>query len=248
MSGHSKWSTIKRQKGVTDAKRGQMFTKLSNAITIAVREGGGITDINGNVRLRLVVDTARAANMPKDNIDRAIARAAGKTGAVLEEAVYEGFGPGGISIIVETATDNKQRTVSEVKSTFDKNGGSMGVPGAVAYQFEQKGQITLTKGNRSVDDIFLVAAEAGAEDVEEVGNDVIIYTKPDELNHVREELLKEKLLVLSAEFTRKPMTLVMVEESERAQKLFSLIEKLEDLGDVQKVYANFDVPENFLSS
>lgn len=136
MSGHSKWATIKRQKGANDAKRGQLFTKLSKSITLAVREGGGVADPNGNFRLRLAVEAARAANMPKDNIERAISRASGKEMDNLAEALYEGFGPGGFSVIVETLSDNKQRTVSEVKNIFDKNGGSMGSQGSVQYQFE----------------------------------------------------------------------------------------------------------------
>lgn len=245
MSGHSKWSTIKRQKGVNDAKRGQAFTKLSNAITIAVRSGGS-SDPNFNFKLRLAIDAARAANMPKDNIDRAIARASGKNAGEMEEAVYEGFGPGGVSIIVETATDNNQRTVSEVKSTFDKNGGSLGVPGSVSYQFEQKGLITVAKNNKSLDDLFLLAAEAGAEDVEDGEEEMTIYTKPEELNVVREALTKADLPVTNAEFTRKPNLLVSIDDTEKAQKILSMLEKLESLGDVQKVYANFDIPDEIM--
>jgi YebC/PmpR family DNA-binding regulatory protein len=245
MSGHSKWSTIKRQKGANDAKRGQAFTKLSNAITIAVRSGGS-ADPNFNFKLRLAVDAARAANMPKDNIDRAISRASGKTAGDMEEGVYEGFAPGGVSVIVETATDNNQRTVGEVKSTFDKNGGSLGVPGAVSYQFDQKGLITVQKNGMSLDDLFLLAAEAGAEDVEDGEEEVSVYTKPDELNSVREALVAASLTITGAEFTRKPNLLVTIDEVEKAQKILNMLEKLESLGDVQKVYANFDIPEEIM--
>jgi YebC/PmpR family DNA-binding regulatory protein len=229
MSGHSKWSTIKRQKGVNDAKRGQAFTRLSNAITIAVRSGGS-ADPNFNFKLRLAIDAARSANMPKDNIDRAISRASGKMAGEMDEAVYEGFAPGGVSVIVETATDNNQRTVSEVKSTFDKNGGSLGVPGAVSYQFEQKGLIMVQKNNKSLDDLFLIAAEAGAEDVEDAEEEVAIYTKPEALNTVRESLSQ----------------LGSIEDVEKAQKVLAMLEKMESLGDVQKVYANFDISEEIM--
>ena len=159
MSGHSKWSTIKRQKGVKDAKRGLVFTKLSKAISIAVRQGGGVADPDGNFRLRLAIEAARAANMPKENIDRAIQKASSKAEAALEEAVYEGFGPGGFSVIVETVTDNKLRTVSEVKNIFNKNGGSMGAQGSVMYQFEKKGVVSIEKESKTLDDIFLIAVD-----------------------------------------------------------------------------------------
>src|SRR5579883_2068871 len=167
MSGHSKWATIKRQKGANDAKRGVLFTKLSNAISVAVRQGGGVADPTQNFRLRLAVDAARNANMPKENIERAISRASGKDAKAFEEVVYEGFGPGGISVIIEAATDNKNRTTPEVKSIMEKNGGTMGQMGSVAYQFQLIGRITLQKGEKSLDDIFMEAAELGAQDVEE---------------------------------------------------------------------------------
>lgn len=245
MSGHSKWATIKRQKGANDARRGQLFTKLSMAVTLAVREGGGVSDPSGNFKLRLAIDAARAANMPKENIDRAIARASGKGEAALEEAVYEGFGPGGVSFIVESATDNKQRTVSEVKSTLDKNGGTLGVQGAVSYQFEQKGMIVVPKPS-DMDQLFIQAIDSGAEDVEEGGEEVIIYTKPEDLNMVRENLLAFQLPILSAEFTRKPTTMITIDDREKAEKIIGLIDKLESLGDVQKVYTNADIPDELL--
>ena len=179
MSGHSKWATIKRQKGANDVKRGQLFTKLSKAVAIAVVQGGGVADPESNFRLRLAVEAARAANMPKENIERAIQRASAKQDAHLEEIMYEGFGPGGFSVIVETFTDNKQRTVSEVKNIFNKNGGNMGAQGSVIYQFEKKGALTVEKSGKSLDEIFKLAAEAGAEDVEVADSEVLVYTKSD---------------------------------------------------------------------
>jgi YebC/PmpR family DNA-binding regulatory protein len=248
MSGHSKWSTIKRQKGANDAKRGQLFTKLSMAISLAVREGGGVIDPNGNPRLRLAVDAARSANMPKDNIDRAIQRAVGKQAGDMAEIVYEGFGPGGFSVIVEAVTDNKQRTTPVVKSTFEKNGGIVGNPGSVAYQFEQKGQVTVTKDGQSLDDIYLAAADAGAEDVEDAGDEVIVYTEPQELGKVRDGLKTGGLNVTGAELIRKPTVLTELTDNEKAEKALLFMEKIEDLDDVQKVYANFDIPDHILNA
>lgn len=250
MSGHSKWAQIKRQKGAADIKRGQTFTKIANAITIAVREGGGIGDPDSNFRLRLAIDKARSANMPKENIQRAIDRGKGpSTGSgssSLEEVVYEGFGPAGVAVMVETVTDNKQRTASEIKNIFDKSGGTLASLGAVSYQFAQKGLITVAKNGKTLDDIFMLAAEAGAEDVEEAGSEVLIYTKPDELSKIKESLAAEGLSIIEAELTRKAVTTVPISNREMAQKALSFMEKLEGLDDVQKVYANFDIPEELL--
>ena len=171
MSGHSKWSTIKRQKGSKDQKKGQIFTKLTYAITVAVRESSGVTDPNSNFRLRLAIDAAKNANMPKENINRAIEKANSKQEGDIEEIFYEGFGPGGFSVIVETLTDKKQRTVAEVKNVFEKNGGSLGVSGSVLYQFEKKGMIVTLgsiDGGKSLDEVFLIAADCGATDIEEI--------------------------------------------------------------------------------
>lgn len=241
MSGHSKWATIKRQKGATDAKRGVAFTKLSKAITIAVKQGGGIGDPSQNFRLRLAIDAARNANMPKDNIERAIQRAAGKAGeGNMDEVVYEGFGPTGVSIIVEAITDNKNRTTSEVKNTFDKNGGTIGQPGAVAYQFKQIGFIIIDKGEKEFDDILLEAADAGAEDVEEGSdNEAFIYTHPNDLAKVRGVLTEKGYTMKETEIVRKPLTPVTIAEADQAfPKITNLIDKLEALDDVQKVYSN----------
>lgn len=246
MSGHSKWATIKRQKGANDAKRGQAFTKLSKAITIAVRQGGGSPDISMNFKLRLAVEAARAANMPKDNIERAIERASGKSAVELDEAIYEGFGPGGFSVVVESLTDNKVRTVAEVKNIFNKNGGNMGAQGSVMYQFEKKGVITVNKGAKSLDDIFLVAADYGAEDIEDADSEVLLYTKADEVTSVQENLVNQGLEIKSAEIIFRPIVLFSITQKADAERALSFIEKLEDNEDVQKVYANFDIPDNLL--
>lgn len=246
MSGHSKWSTIKRQKGAADAKRGQLFTKLSNAITMAVKQGGGSGDPNFNFRLRLAVDAARGANMPKENIERAIQRAAGKQAGDMVEVMYEGFGPGGFSVIVEAVTDNKQRTTPEVKSIFDKNGGSIGAQGSVTYQFQQKGHIAVAKNGKSLDDIFFLAVEAGAEDVEEAGDEVSVYTKPEELGKLRDALTGQGIEVKTAELIWKPMVTTQITDPQVAEKAFTFLERLENLADVQKVYANYDIPDTIM--
>jgi len=246
MSGHSKWSTIKRQKGVADQKRGAVFTKLSLAITIAVKQGGGVADPDGNPRLRLAIEAARAANMPKENIERAIARAAGKDAQAMEEVVYEGFGPGGFSVIVEAVTDNKQRTTPVVKSAFDKNGGTIGNQGSAAYQFKQKGQVVVAKNGTSLDDIFLTAADAGADDIEDAGSDVLVYTEPTDLAKVKEALHQSGLLVSQAELVRKPIIMSAISDRTLAERALQFVEKIEDLEDVQRVYANFDISDDLM--
>jgi YebC/PmpR family DNA-binding regulatory protein len=246
MSGHSKWATIKRQKGANDAKRGQLFTKLSKAITIAVRQGGGTPDPDSNFRLRLAIEAARAANMPKDNIERAIQRASGKQESILEEATYEGFGPGGFSVVVEAFTDNKLRTVSEVKNVFNKNGGSMGAQGSVMYQFEKKGVITVAKEGKSIDDIFLIAADNGVEDIEEIGAEVLLYTKPEDVTKVKDALSQNELTVKTFELIFRPVVISAITDNASAEKALSFVDKLESLDDVQKVYANFDIPDDLI--
>jgi YebC/PmpR family DNA-binding regulatory protein len=246
MSGHSKWSTIKRQKGLNDAKRGQAFTKLSKAITIAVKQGGGIADPDSNFRLRLAVEAARAANMPKDNIERAIQRSSDKQAKALEEVLYEGFGPGGFSVIVEALTDNTQRTVAEVKNIFSKNGGSMGNQGSVQYQFDKKGAITVAKKGKTLDDIFLIAADNQAEDVEDADDDCIVYTKPEDVAKVRTALMNEGLEVRALELIYRPIVISPIADKESADKALAFLDKLESLDDVQKVYANFDIPDELV--
>lgn len=241
MSGHSKWSTIKRQKGAADIKRGQIFTKLANAITIAVKQGGGITDPESNPRLRLAVEVARAQNMPKENVQRAIDRGAGKGGASdIQEVMYEGFAPGGVSVIVEAATDNPTRTTSEVKNLFSKSGASFGQPGSSSYQFKRVGSITVSK-TKSFDEIFSEAAEAGAEDVEEVGDEIFIYTDPNMLNKVKDNLASKGLLVNEASLAMKPMVKVKVEDKGAFDKVLTFLSSLEGMDDVQKVYSNLEV-------
>lgn len=237
MSGHSKWSTIKRAKGAADAKRGAAFTKISNAITIAVKQGGGVGDPDQNPRLRLAVELARANNMPKDNIERAIARASAKGAGELTELTYEGYAPGGVSVMVEAVTDNTNRTTSEVKSLFNKSGASFGGPGTVAYQFEQSGEISISKNGKSIDDIFLSSAELGALDVEDGEEEVIVYTKVQDLSLVKEGLSSQGFEITGAEISRKPTNQVEV-DGEMKERILNFLSALEDMDDVQKVYSN----------
>lgn len=238
MSGHSKWAQIKRQKGSADIKRGAAFTKLSNAITIAVRDTG-IADPESNFKLRLAIEKARSANMPKENIERAIDRGLGKGDkGELSEVAYEGFAPGGVAVIIECVTDNKQRTLGEVQAVFNKNGGTLGQQGTVAYQFKQVGLVTVKKDGKTVDDIFLTAADAGADDVEDAGEDVLIYTEPGKLKAIQEQLQASGLPIVEAELSRKPTIAVPITDKETADKVIAFVEKLEELDDVQKVYAN----------
>lgn len=247
MSGHSKWSTIKRQKGVTDAKRSQAFTKMANAITIAVREGGG-GDPASNFKLRLAIEAARAVNVPKDNIQRSIDRGLGKGGvAALETVVYEGYGPSKVAIIVEAATDNKNRTTPEIRGTIEKNGGTFASPGAVSWCFVDVGMITISKDSKSFDDVFEAAVEAGADDVEDSGDSVEVYTKPHDVEKVKNALAGKGFTIQGAELFKKPTTLVSISERAQAEKVLAFVEKLEDLEAVQKVYSNFDIPDNLLS-
>lgn len=244
MSGHSKWHSIRRTKGVLDQRRGQLFTKLARDITIATREGGS-GDPDANFRLRLAVDKARASNMPMDNIQRAIDRGLGKSNeAAIEEISYEGYAPGGIALLIETATDNRNRTNSEVRATLTKSGGNPGEPGSVAWMFEQKGLVTveLGDGKLDADELMLQAIDAGADDVE-VSSDVVeIYTDFKQLAAVRQKLIDAGISVADAEKIMKPKTTIQVEASD-AMRALKLIEKLEDLDDVQKVYSNLDLSE-----
>jgi len=240
MSGHSKWSQIKRQKGVADAKRGQVFTKLGHEITVAVKQGGG-PDADSNFRLRLAVQRARESNMPTENIQRAIRRAAGEDGgAQLEEATYEGYGPGGSAFLVQTVSDNRNRTVSEVRNAFSRAGGNLGESGSVAWQFELRGVISLQNNGHDPDDIALAAIDAGAQDVQTDDGAVEVYTEPQDLEAVRRSLEGEhKLKIDSAELVMQPKTSIFLEEKEALQAI-RLIDRLEELEDVQKVYFNAD--------
>lgn len=238
MSGHSKWATIKRAKSVSDLKRGLTFTKISNAITIAVKRGGGVTDVSNNFKLRLAVETARAANMPKDSIERAIQKAVGKDTGAMQEVIYEGFAPEGVSVIIEAATDNTMRTTGEIKSIFNKEGGSFGQPGSVAYQFLQKGRIVIGKNGKTIDELFEIALQSGAEDIEDVQNKAIITTSYADLSSVRERLMEKGITPEEIEIIRKPLNPITIPEPAKLEKVTNFLEKLEDLGDVQKVYSN----------
>ena len=238
MSGHSKWATIKRAKSVSDLKRGLTFTKISNAITIAVKTSGGITDINSNFRLRLAVEEARNANMPKDNIERAIQKAVGKDAGEVEEVLYEGFAPEGVAIIIEAATDNSLRTTSEIKSIFNKEGGNFGKIGSVAYQFEQKGQIVISPEGKTLDEVFEAAAESGAEDIIEDDQGFVVYTKPSDLAKISEILKEKGYTITQAGLIRKPLTPMPVDDPQKRERVANFLQKLEDLDDVQKVYSN----------
>ena len=243
MSGHSKWSTIKRQKGVTDAKRGALFTKVAREISVAARQGGG--DPDANYRLRLAVEKARSVNMPSDNIKRTIDKATGGGEAdQFEEIVYEGYGPGGVAVLVEAATDNRNRTAAEVRSIFTKTGGQLAGSGAVAWQFEPRGLIAVARdGSVDVDEVALAAIDAGAEDVETDDDTIEIYTSPSDLEAVRKALEGAGVPVESAENTMVAKQTVEL-DSNKARQALRLVEMLEDLDDVQRVTANFDIPED----
>jgi len=240
MSGHSKWSTIKRQKGAKDAQRGAIFTKLGNALAVAAKSGAGL---DTNFALRLAVDKARAANMPMANIQRSIDRGSGKLGgAAIEEVTYEAYGPGGIAIIVECATDNKNRTYPEVRTAITKNGGSIAEPGAVAFQFSRKGMVRAGFSG-DPDDAMLAAIDAGAEDAEQVGNELIIYTEPKALAKVRDALQAAGLTVKEAELSFVPNNLVEVSDPEVIRKATNLLDALDELDDVTNTHTNLDVKE-----
>ncbi len=238
MSGHSKWAQIKRQKGAADIKKGKAFTKLANAIIIAVKQGGGITDPNQNFRLRLAIDAAKNINMPKENVERAIKRASGREVGSLEEVIYEGFAPNGVSVIVEAATDNSMRTTAEIKNLFNKAGGSFAQPGSVSYQFKHVGQIIVKKNGKTTDEILSIALDGGAEDIEEVKEEVFIYTAISNLAKLKEILVNKGINVLEAELVRIPINVVEVEDLEKQEKIVNFLTNLEELDDVQKVYSN----------
>lgn len=244
MGGHSHWSTIKRQKGAADAKRGQLFTRLSKEIVVAAREGGGDPDMNP--RLRLAIEKARADNMPADNIKRAIERGTGGgEGADLQEIMLEGYGPGGVAIIIQTLTDNRNRTVAAVRTTLSRGGGNMGESNSVAWQFETKGMIGLDVGDADPEEVALQAIDAGADDVRVDGQFVEVYTAPTELDQVRRQLADAGLKVASADLSQIPKNTIPLDEKDAAQAL-KLLDQIEDLDDVQKVYSNADFPESAL--
>ena len=247
MSGHSKWSTIKHKKGAADAKRGKLFSKLSRAIIIAAKEGGG--DPAGNLALQNAIIKAKSYSMPKDNIERAIARGAGTDAdaASFEAIVYEGYGPGGVAVIVEALTDNKNRTASDVRHLFDKHGGNLGTSGSVAYQFERRGEI-LVVGDVDEDELLLAAADAGADDVVNDSGTFQVLCAIDVFGAVRDAVEAAGYTIESAELTMIPKNTVDVSDEGIAKKLMKLMDALEDNDDVQDVYANFDIPEEILEA
>ncbi len=245
MSGHSKWAQIKRQKGANDQKRGQLFTKLGREITIAARDGGG--DPNANFRLRLAIQRARESNMPMDNIERAIKRGTGGgEGVTLEEIMYEGYGAGGAAILVEAMTDNRNRAAGEIRSVFTRCGGNLGESGCVGWLFDSRGVISLDPGTMDPDELALMGIDAGAEDVQVEDGSVEIYTDPANLESVRQALERQKVSITSAEVTMVPKTKVEVDAKGTAQ-VMRLIERLEELDDVQRVHTNIEVSEEALA-
>ncbi len=241
MSGHSKWSTIKHKKGAADAKRGKIFTRIIKEMTVAARMGGG--DADGNPRLRAAVVEAKAANMPKDNIDRAIKRGTGELeGAIYEELVYEGYGPGGVAVMVETMTDNTNRTTPEIRHIFEKAGGNMGAQGSVRFQFERKGYFAIEKSAADEDKLMELALEAGADDLQSSDPEVFeLYTTPANFEAVRQMLEKNKIETLEAKLGQIPANTVSIDEV-KARGMMRLLEMLDDHDDVQNVWSNADMP------
>jgi YebC/PmpR family DNA-binding regulatory protein len=245
MSGHSKWSTIKRKKGAIDAKRGKVFTRLIKEITVAARGGGG--DPEGNPRLRSAIGTAKAENMPKDNIARAIKKGTGEiAGEVYDEIMYEGYGPGGVAILVECLTDNRNRSVADIRHYFAKSNGNLGESGCVAYMFDKKGLILIDKSIITEDELMEKALEAGAEDVVEEESEFQILTAPEEFDDVRSALEESGVGFLDASISMIPQNTVEVVDEKIARSLLKLMESLEDHDDVQNVYANFDISDELM--
>ena len=251
MSGHSKWAQIRRSKGVNDARRGQLFTRLGREIVVAVREGGS-GDPNANSRLRMAIQRARDGNMPLDNIERTIKRAlGGAEGTSLEEITYEGYGPGGTAVLVEVLTENRNRTVAEIRNAFNRNGGNLGENGCVDWLFEAKGILEVDLKGHDPDELSLEAIDLGADDVDPVGADdetLTIYTDPSDLEKIRTALEKKKYKVVKAESTLLAKTKIELTDEKVAHQLMRMVEKLEDLDDVQDVYTNADFSEAFATS
>ena len=244
MSGHNKWSTIKYKKGAADAKRGKLFSRLIKEITVAAREGGG--DVEGNPRLRTAVTTAKASNMPKDNIERAIKKGTGEiAGEAYVEFNYEGYAPGGAAILVEVLTDNKNRAASEVRHAFTKYGGNLGEPGSVAWMFSQKGVLTIDKSAADEDTIMEIALEAGAEDVDFEGDEVEVSCAPTDFEAVKTAFEEANIETISAEVSMVPQTLTEL-DAKTAPSAVKLMNALDDLDDVQKIWSNFDIPDEVM--
>uniref|UniRef100_UPI004055A9D1 YebC/PmpR family DNA-binding transcriptional regulator n=1 Tax=Candidatus Electrothrix sp. TaxID=2170559 RepID=UPI004055A9D1 len=247
MSGHSKWSTIKRKKGANDAKRGKIFTKLIKEITVAAKMGGG--DPDGNPRLRSAINAAKTENMPKDNIDRAIKKGTGDLdGAVYEEILYEGYGPAGVAVLVETMTDNKNRTVADIRHYFSKSNGNLGESGCVAWMFDKRGVIVVDAEGVEEEELMELAIEAGAEDVVEEEGSFRILTTPEDFNDVVDTLEKAEIKMDEASISMVPQNTVEVAEEKPAKNLLNLLDNLDDHDDVQKVHANFDIPDEIIEA
>jgi len=247
VSGHSKWSTIKRKKGANDAKRGKIFTKLIKEITVAAKMGGG--DPDGNPRLRSAINAAKTENMPKDNIDRAIKKGTGDLdGAVYEEILYEGYGPAGVAVLVETMTDNKNRTVADIRHYFSKSNGNLGESGCVAWMFDKRGVIVVDAEGVEEEELMELAIEAGAEDVVEEEGSFRILTAPEDFNDVVDTLEKAEIKMDEASISMVPQNTVEVAEEKPAKNLLNLLDNLEDHDDVQKVHANFDIPDEIIEA
>lgn len=247
MSGHSKWSSIKHKKGATDAKRGKIFTKLIKEITVAARMGGG-GDPDSNPRLRTAIAAAKSENMPKDNIERAIKKGTGELeGVNYEESTYEGYGPGGAAVFIESVTDNKNRAVADIRHIFSKNGGNLGENGCVAWMFDKKGYIAIEKKVVDEDSLMETAIEAGAEDVREDNGSFEIITEPDDFESVKTAIDKASILYIDAEITMLPQSTTNL-EGKQALQMVKLMEALDDCDDVQKVYTNADIPEEIVNS
>jgi len=245
MSGHSKWSTIKHKKAKTDSARGKVFTKILKEITTAAKIGGG--DLNGNSRLRMAVDKAKESNMPSSNVERAIKKGTGELeGVSYEEVTYEGYGPSGTAVLVEAMTDNANRTVSELRNLFSKNGGNLGQTGCVAWIFKKKGIITFEKKGIDSDTLSMAAIEAGAEDIEDQESSIDIVTTPENFEKVRDTLKEQKFASTNAEISMVPSNKVKIEDKETADKTLKLMSVIEDNDDVQKVHSNFDIPDNLI--
>jgi YebC/PmpR family DNA-binding regulatory protein len=247
MSGHSKWSTIKHKKGAADAKRGKIFTRILKEMTVAARRGGG--DPDGNPRLRAAVAEAKANNMPKDNIERAIKRGSGELeGVTYEEITYEGYGPGGVAIIVEGLTDNTNRTTPEIRHLFEKNGGNLGTTGSVRFQFEKTGYFAVEKSTIGEDKLMEIVLEAGADDLQADDSDVYeVYTTPENFEPVRQALESGKIATVEAKLGMIPANYVSVDE-QKAKSIMRLLEMLDDHDDVQNVYSNFDIPAEMMET
>jgi len=246
MSGHSKWASIKHKKGAVDAKRGKVFTKLIKEITVATRMGG--KDPEANARLRAAIAAAKAENMPKENIERGIKKGTGELeGSTYEEAMYEGYGPGGVAVLVEVLTDNRNRAVAEVRHLFERHGGSLGAAGCVAWMFSQKGLIVLPKDQTDEEKLFEVALEAGAEDIKEEEKEFEVITEPSLFEQVKTAIERTGLTYTLAEITMIPQTTTIL-EGKNAQQMLTLMELLEDNDDVNHVYANFDIPDEVMEA